>query len=188
MQILHELTYGLMLLCALIASIVVIERFIFIAKNLNRSRQLVKLSKDHQLSQLDSFYQNDLVSSFVKNVEGLEQKNISAEGILSRSDAYFIDTRNELVKKLWMVDTIVTAAPLLGLLGTIFGIVDTFLALSSSGMSDPSKVSEGIGTALYSTALGITLALVCLVANNFFNARNEAILENIKFYLLHRLD
>ena len=184
MQILHELTYGLMLLCALIASIVVIERFIFIAKNLNRSRQLVKLSKDHQLSQLDSFYQNDLISSFVKNVEGLEQKNISAEGILSRSD----DTRNELVKKLWMVDTIVTAAPLLGLLGTIFGIVDTFLALSSSGMSDPSKVSEGIGTALYSTALGITLALVCLVANNFFNARNEAILENIKFYLLHRLE
>jgi biopolymer transport protein ExbB len=186
MQVLHELTYGLMLLCALISSVVIIERFIFIAKNLNRSRQLVKISKEHHINQFNDFYKNDLISSFVKNVEGLDEKDLSQDVILSRSDAYFIDTRNELVKKLWIVDTIVTAAPLLGLLGTIFGIVDTFFALSSSGMSDPSKVSEGIGTALYSTAIGISLALVCLIANNFFNARNEAILENIKFYMLHR--
>jgi biopolymer transport protein ExbB len=188
MQILHDLTYGLMLFCALLASLIVIERFIFIAKNLNRSRQFVKLSKNHQLSLLNDIYQNDLISCFVKSVEELYQNKYSVDAIQSKSDAYFIDTRNELVKKLWMVDTIVTAAPLLGLLGTIFGIVDTFLALSSSGMSDPSKVSEGIGTALYSTAIGISLALFCLIANNFFNARNEEILENIKFYLLHRED
>ncbi|WP_240336297.1 MotA/TolQ/ExbB proton channel family protein, partial [Klebsiella aerogenes] len=46
-------------------------------------------------------------------------------------------------------------APLLGLLGTVMGIIETFKALAASGVSEPSLVSAGMGTALYATGLGI---------------------------------
>jgi biopolymer transport protein ExbB len=85
---------------------------------------------------------------------------------------------------LWILDTTVTAAPLLGLLGTILGIVDTFMALAQSGMSDPQAVSSGIGTALYATALGISVALVGLVFFNFLTDTIERISEHLKRIIL----
>ncbi len=74
----------------------------------------------------------------------------------------------------------------MGLLGTIFGIVDTFLALSKSGMSDPSGVSAGIGTALYATALGISVALIGILGFNYLNDRNERICEYLKVLILRK--
>jgi biopolymer transport protein ExbB len=62
--------------------------------------------------------------------------------------------------------------------------VDTFLALSKSGMSDPSAVSAGIGTALYATALGISIALVGIVTFNYLTDRNERIGERLKMLVL----
>jgi biopolymer transport protein ExbB len=84
----------------------------------------------------------------------------------------------------WIVDTLVTAAPLLGLLGTILGIIDTFQALATSGISDAGAVSRGIGTALFATALGIAIALVGLLANNFFQDQVERIVACVKLVLL----
>ena len=77
-----------------------------------------------------------------------------------------------------------TAAPLMGLLGTIFGIVDTFLALWRAGMSDPGAVSAGIGTALYATASGISIALVGLLSFNYLSDRNERIGEHLEMLIL----
>jgi biopolymer transport protein ExbB len=51
-------------------------------------------------------------------------------------------------------------------------------------MSDPASVSSGIGTALYATALGISIALLCLLIFNFLNDRNERIIENLKMLIL----
>jgi biopolymer transport protein ExbB len=96
----------------------------------------------------------------------------------------FFHTRGYLNRHLWIIDTIVTAAPLLGLLGTILGIVDTFTALASSGISDPKGVSGGIGTALYATGLGIGIAIVGLVLLNHFHARLERLSEQLKAFLI----
>ncbi|WP_235805475.1 MotA/TolQ/ExbB proton channel family protein, partial [Pseudomonas savastanoi] len=81
----------------------------------------------------------------------LAQKN--AQG--SRRDlddvieTQYLSTRAPLARSLWLIETITTAAPLLGLLGTILGIIDTFKALASAGVSDPGQISAGIGTALF---------------------------------------
>jgi biopolymer transport protein ExbB len=86
--------------------------------------------------------------------------------------------------RLWILDTIVTAAPLLGLLGTILGIMETFTALAQGGVSDPGEVSRGIGTALIATAIGIATALLGLFGNNVLNRYANALIEDFKSYVL----
>ena len=78
----------------------------------------------------------------------------------------------------------ITAAPLLGLLGTILGIFETFTVLAKSGISDPQGVSAGIGVALLATAIGIGTALVALVIHNGFLARVESLGTDTKLALL----
>jgi biopolymer transport protein ExbB len=100
------------------------------------------------------------------------------------SSALFIGVDKTVSARLWILDTIVTAAPLLGLLGTILGIMDTFNALSSGGVSDPAAVSRGIGTALRATAIGIAAALRGLLGNNVLNRRAHVLTEDLKAILL----
>jgi biopolymer transport protein ExbB len=95
----------------------------------------------------------------------------------------YTQVRSALMSRLWLLDTVVTAAPLLGLLGTILGIISTFVALATSGVSDSERVAAGIGTALYATALGIGIAVCAVVALNWLNNRTEVLCERFKHVL-----
>lgn len=78
----------------------------------------------------------------------------------------------ELEKYLPLLETTATIAPLLGLLGTLVGMIGTFNAIASArsrGNSD--AILSGIGEALYATATGITLAVIAFVAYGFFTSR-----------------
>ena len=77
-----------------------------------------------------------------------------------------------------VLDTVVTLAPLLGLLGTVTGIMSAFNAVGESGL-DPSAVSGGIGEALIATACGLAVAMTCLIPYNYFTAK----VERLKFEL-----
>jgi biopolymer transport protein ExbB len=72
---------------------------------------------------------------------------------------------------------------LLGLLGTILGIISTFVALATSGVSDSERVAAGIGTALFATALGIGIATCAVVALNWLNNRTEVLCDRFKHLL-----
>ena len=116
----------------------------------------------------------------------LEKKQTAEdrEAMSDLIDAQYLLSKPQMSRGLWMLETVVTAAPLLGLLGTILGIMDTFKALSASGVSDASMVSAGMGTALYATGLGIAIALLCLVGNNYLQSRMERINELLKVLLI----
>ena len=77
-----------------------------------------------------------------------------------------------------VLDTVVTLAPLLGLLGTVTGIMGAFSAVGESGL-DPSAVSGGIGEALIATAAGLVVAMLCLIPYNYFTAK----VDRLKFEL-----
>jgi biopolymer transport protein ExbB len=100
------------------------------------------------------------------------------------SNAIFLRVDAKLHARLWVLDTIVTAAPLLGLLGTIFGIMQTFASLSAGGISDPTAVSRGIGLALQATALGIGTALFGLMGHNGLHRQAEHLVDKFKIILL----
>jgi biopolymer transport protein ExbB len=100
------------------------------------------------------------------------------------SEQAYIRAQRQLNQNLWVFDTVITAAPLLGLLGTILGIFDTFTALARSGISDPQGVSAGIGSALLATALGIAVALISLLVYNYFLHWVEHLVDEVKLTLL----
>lgn len=82
-----------------------------------------------------------------------------------------------LERLLPFLDTTTTISPLLGLLGTIVGMIGTFnaIAVQQAGKGNSDAVLAGVGEALYATATGITIAVVCFVAYNGFAARLRTI-------------
>lgn len=182
-EILHQLIFGLMIVAALVAVVVSTERIIFAGMNLRRAKSTLK-ALDGGSGALDSILGKDVVSDMLRKLIVDHGQALDPAVRQDHADAAYIHARDALFNRLWILDTVVTAAPLMGLLGTIFGIVDTFLALSHSGMSDPSAVSAGIGTALYATALGISIALVGLLVFNYLTDRNERICEHLKMLIL----
>lgn len=78
--------------------------------------------------------------------------------------------------------TIVGIAPLLGLLGTIAGMIFSFKEVSQHGLSSPTEVMRGVSEALVSTATGIGIAIVALIFYNYFASLVKKFIEDIEYY------
>ncbi|MFP7753905.1 MotA/TolQ/ExbB proton channel family protein [Thermodesulfobacteriota bacterium B35] len=74
-------------------------------------------------------------------------------------------------RRMTVLDTMITVAPLLGILGTVTGIIHSFDMLGSGGIADPRLVSGGIAQALITTATGLAIAIVTVFPYNYFNSR-----------------
>jgi biopolymer transport protein ExbB len=81
-----------------------------------------------------------------------------------------------------VMKTIVNIAPLLGLLGTIAGMIASFRAAATTGLSSPKEVLGGISEALISTATGISLAVLGFIFYNYFANQSKKIIEDMEFY------
>jgi biopolymer transport protein ExbB len=81
---------------------------------------------------------------------------------------------------LWVLETIVTAAPLLGLLGTITGMIRAFKLFGNQGLVDPTGVTGGVAEALIATALGLFIALIALFAFNYFSHRQAQVMDEME--------
>ncbi|MFH1996201.1 MAG: MotA/TolQ/ExbB proton channel family protein [Candidatus Omnitrophota bacterium] len=92
------------------------------------------------------------------------------------------DALNRMRRYTGILDTIVTLAPLLGIFGTVLGIIDSFNLLGSS-IVDPKAVTGGIAQALITTAAGLAIAMPTLIFNNYFNARIESSASEIEKYV-----
>lgn len=85
-----------------------------------------------------------------------------------------------LGRGLWVLETIVTAAPLLGLLGTITGMFGAFKLFGSKGLVNPVGVTGGVAEALVATALGLFIALLSLFVFNFFSRRHAQVMDEME--------
>lgn len=84
-----------------------------------------------------------------------------------------------LEKNLTIIATLASVATLIGLLGTVLGMLRSFAAMGQSGSADSAALAAGISEALVNTALGIGTSAICLIAYNYFTSIIDGITYNI---------
>jgi biopolymer transport protein ExbB len=169
-------SYGLLPLLAiilLVAATVIVERLSFFSKSV---RSAANLQHD-----LDKVKRGNLVDiqKIAQHYEGTIQAAVVRSGIAHHGDLESDFERElenaimfempKLDRNLWVLDTAVTLGPLVGLFGTIAGMISSFNVLGTSGTGNPLAVSGGIANALIATGFGLTIAILGLVFLNFFN-------------------
>ncbi len=160
-----------LILCSVVALAISIERFIRLKRSAIVPRNLVNelLLRSHS-GNLSVQDQHELFKSPLGK--------ILQKGYMFRSrDAEFakIQMQTEasvqianLEKNINFLGTIGSIAPLLGLLGTVLGIIEAFLAVNTGGITDPAMLANGVSKALITTAAGMIVAIPALVAYRYF--------------------
>ena len=169
-----------LLACSIIGLTVVIERWLFWRRIGNRqlAESLLDLVERGELNKAaESARQTD--SPLVRVlVSGLMHRNAITK-------ALEVAAQREipvLKQRLTILDTIITLAPLLGLLGTVTGMIGSFGIMSQVGIGQPHAVTGGVAEALIATATGLLIAILTLVPYNYFSNRAEREMEEIEYY------
>jgi biopolymer transport protein ExbB len=186
-QLFHTVTFNVLYGCIGLLVFVILERGIYLSYlgwRMQRLAAIIDRAKDVAGQDIRTVPWADPVSRAVVRYAQMMATGANRERQEDFSSALFIGIDKKVSGRLWILDTIVTAAPLLGLLGTIFGIMETFNALAAGGVSDSGAVSRGIGTALIATAIGIATALLGLLGNNVLSRRAHVLTEDFKALLL----
>ncbi len=116
-----------------------------------------------------------------------DERGAPAWRLETRIDAAAARIQRDLGRGLWLLETIVTAAPLVGLLGTIVGMMQSF-RLIGGGLLNPTGVTGGVAQALVATAIGIVIAVVTLFAFNYFSRRIEQLTDELESFANALLD
>lgn len=85
-----------------------------------------------------------------------------------------------LSRRLVVLDTVVTVAPLLGLLGTVIGMISSFHIVALAGASHPTGITAGVAEALIATATGLVIAIFTLVGYNYFQDRIKGMVAEME--------
>ena len=98
-------------------------------------------------------------------------KDLTREGLESKLNERSSEVKFTLERNLTMLGTIATISPLLGLLGTVVGMIVAFTGLTASGGADSDVLALGISQALITTAFGLFIAVPGLVLHKYFEQR-----------------
>ncbi|MEC4674716.1 MAG: MotA/TolQ/ExbB proton channel family protein [Nitrospirota bacterium] len=168
-------------LCSFVALTIVLERGRYFGKLTNNQNsdhmiQLVENGKFTDALSLSEWQPNPVLRVLAT---GVMSRNLAPEKAM---EAAGIAELTRMKRGLPALDTIITLAPLLGLLGTIIGMIDSFGIMAVQGIGQPHAVTGGIAEALICTAAGIFVAVITLVPYNYFLARIERTTESIEYY------
>ena len=173
-----------LLACSLVALTVIIERTMFWIREGVRGNQTL-IDRVLELCQKGNW------AAVKGEVEGSKDFviRILVSGILHREFSMIKAMESaaaEEIKRMRrfmnVLDTMITVAPLLGIFGTVLGIISSFDLLGSSGIEHPQAVTAGIAQALITTAAGLGIAILSVFPYNYFNSRVENAALTIEKY------
>lgn len=167
----------LMGLLLLVTLAVIVERAYFFHRVLKSGQamehdlQLVEYQNVEKLEQLATHYEGSLQRSIISSA--LASRGADAETMDRHIEEAIMWQMPKIDKHVWVLDTSVTLAPLMGLLGTIIGMVHAFdiLGTQGAGGSATKMVTGGIAEALIATGAGLLIAIIAVLFLNHFNKR-----------------
>ena len=173
-----------LLVCSIIVLTVVIERTIFWVKiNMQRKRPLVDeilelcRSGDWEGVRIKTMGCKDYVIRIL--VGGILHREFS---MLKAMEAAAADQVQRMQRYMGVLDTMITVAPLMGIFGTVTGIITSFEMLGAAGIDHPQAVTAGVAQALITTAAGLGIAIFSVFPYNYFNALVEKAAKDIEKY------
>ncbi len=170
--------------CSLVALAVTVDRAIFwLKESARRNRALVQ--------DVLSLAEKEEYEEIREKVRGSRDYvvRVLVSGILHRefslSAAMEVAAKEQMERMrrgLAVLDTLVTVAPMLGILGTVTGLIKAFDLLGSSGFQDPRVVTVGVAEALITTVAGLVIAVPCVIFYNYFQKRAEQAANEMETY------
>lgn len=177
-------TMIILMACSVVALTFIFERWLFYKHtSIDADRFFMKIKEAFRNDGTEKAISvcNSSLSPLATVVKsGLEESGKKPVVAAEMMDAMAIDQRTKLEKNLSILGTLGNIAPLIGLFGTVVGIIRAFHALSVSGSAGPSVISAGIAEALVTTAAGLVVAVPAVIFYNYYLRRVETVMNEIE--------
>lgn len=178
----------IIILCSVVAMGFIIERLLsFKSARCDMETLFAQIENAIKLGKLDEAtslcsHAKGLIPQII--IKGLINKDESLEDIRRiLIDEIQITALPSLQKNLGVLATIAKASPMLGLLGTVLGMIDVFEKIGKHGLGDPQKMAGGIGLALITTAGGLIVAIPIMFIHSYLKGRIRDFELDIYHYL-----
>ena len=180
------------ILCSIGAMAIIVERFWSLQRHKILPPELVphvwKLSREKKLD--NTVLKRLKISSPLGYIlaAGLANRNHGRDVMKECIEESGRKVVHDLERYLNTLGTIATIGPLLGLLGTVFGMIDIFSSLMAHGSGDPSVLAGGISVALITTAAGLTVGIPSLIFHRYFERLVDEYLVDMESEALKLID
>jgi biopolymer transport protein ExbB len=183
-----------LLLSSIVAVAIILERFYALRRNKILIPEII-----HLIEQFQSLKDVDLAKNICQKYRGplsnlirlgLENSSLDREEIKEIIEDQGRQEIRQLEKRLSVLETIAVVSPLLGLLGTVLGMVRVFGVIRELGVGQAGALSGGISEALITTVAGLFIGIPALIFYNYFTSKAENFVLDIEKYsnfLIQRL-
>ena len=173
-----------LLACSVLIIAFSIERSWFLQKRL--------ICPDGLSNQIKTLMDNDMIdkrhAEEIANLSSLgfllinciKYKNLPRENLESKIEEKATEVQYSLERNLTMLGTTATISPLIGLLGTVVGMITAFTGLTETSGANPDLLAAGISQALITTAFGLLIAVPGLVLHNYFEHKIKYLLISLQ--------
>jgi biopolymer transport protein TolQ len=180
----HEVTLWLLIVLSIFSIAFILERFFTLKKyksNSTKTAQRIQealqsnnLAEIQEMSRDRETFEGRALSYGLRHA-----KEHGVEGLEEIFSSYALTERTKFDKYLNFLATVGSNAPFIGLLGTVFGIMDAFRELAVS-QGDASAVMLGISKALVATGVGLMVAIPAVIAYNYFQRQVKTIMQSLE--------
>ena len=164
-----------LLACSVLIITITIERSWFLQNRLVSPKglkdQIINLLDKESLSKKQASEIANLSSLGFLLINCIKYKNLQRDNLESKIEEKAIEVKYGLERNLTMLGTIATISPLLGLLGTVVGMITAFTGLTETAGANPDLLASGISQALITTAFGLFIAVPGLVMHKYFEQK-----------------
>jgi biopolymer transport protein ExbB len=172
------------ILCAIIAMGIILERFWTLQQKRVIPEDLTAkvwgwVKKDAlDQHQIQTLHQGSPLGQIL--AAGLINRNRDREVMKDSIEDTGRHVVHELERYLDTLGTVAAITPLLGLLGTVIGMIKVFAAITTHGVGNPTVLAGGIAEALITTAAGLTVAIPSLIGYRYYRSRVDALVVNME--------